>query len=79
MRRVKQSCLHLLPKQVQNPLDLTAHGWTAISIMTIQHGTEALNRKSEFAYTEVLSFNQQFPWQKRERIVLLVTQRVERH
>lgn len=60
-------CLHLLPKLGQNLLDLAAYGWTAISAMTIQYGTEALMKKSEFAYTGVLSFNHQFPWQKKRK------------
>lgn len=43
LRHIKQ-CVHQLLKQVQNLLDVRAHGWTAICAMTIQHGTEALNK-----------------------------------
>lgn len=39
-------CLHLVPKQVQNLWDLTAYGWTTISTMTPQCGTEAFNKQT---------------------------------
>lgn len=46
LRHIKQ-CVHQLPKQVQNLLDVRAHGRTATCAMTMQHGTEALNLKKK--------------------------------